>query len=242
MSLSGTRATEIDVFAVPEPEWTETWHPIKHSRCIDVLNTTVQLHNLNVVKREYSLSKDKTKMFGSWAIKSNEDIAQTIVFRNSLNKEFAFGIAAGTHAFVCDNLAFSGEFVEFRKHTKGMNDSELERVVANGFEIILPRMEKFQQWHLALHEVRLIPAKMKELCYDALVEGILPKTKVEKFNTLLFGGKEVESAYNSRELFGFHGANTQLIRDTRMTTSGYRQEQLHRFIENRYGKLLPLMN
>jgi len=242
--LAHTKATELEVLSVPEPEWTKSWHPVSHARCFHVLKETAQTFDLTIRKKDYSLSKDGAKLFGSWVVGEENEIAQAIVFRNSLDKTMSFGIVVGTHAFVCDNLAFSGDFVEFRKHTSGMDDKELQRVVSNGFDIILPKMERFQQWHEALHEVKLIPSKMKELCYNAVIEGVIKKTKIQDFNRLLFGNDETEAIYNSRELFGFHGANTQILRDSNMAYfhNSERQMHLHKFINDKYGKFLPIIN
>lgn len=239
---SNSRIPEEQVLAVPEPAWTNTWHPISHKRCVKALEEVVKTYKLEVAKKEYSLSKDGFKCFGSWALgngKDKTDISQSIVFRNSTNKYFSFGLAAGSHAWVCDNLAFSGEFVEFRRHTSGMNDEELGRVIANGMEIILPRMKSFQKWHESLHEVKLIPPKMKELCYIAIVKEVIPKRQINEFDKLLF---EENPVYNNRELFGFHGACTQLYRDKSMVTTDGRQKVLFDFIEEKYGKLLPSAN
>ncbi len=218
------------VVAIAEPEWTNTWHPISHKRCVSILNTTMETMNLPVVQKNYALTKNGANAFGSWVL-GNEDVSQTLVWRNSLNKAFAFGIAAGTHAFVCSNLAFGGEFIEFRKHSKGMDDEELSRVVCHGMELILPRMQEFQKWHLGLHKIHFSDTKVKALAYEAIAEEVISKHQIDNFNSLLFGENP---SYSRNELFGFHGACTETFKNINMLNSEGRQGGLCNFINTRF--------
>lgn len=63
--------------------------------------------------------------------------------------KMATGITAGTRVFVCDNLAFSGEFVEFRKHTKGLVYDELEFMAYRAMKKMVANLTRFQAQHEA---------------------------------------------------------------------------------------------
>jgi len=233
------RSEELAVAGIPEPVWTDTWHPISHKRCIENLTSVFDHMNLPVIRKDYSLSKDNNQVFASWVLDKREidGLSPTVIWRNSTDKQFPFGIAGGTHTFICSNLAFTADsFLEFRKHTKGMDDGELYRVMLSGVEKILPLTDSFSKWHLSLHDVKLSYGEMKELAYDAIINEVVSRRKVNQFNEMLFGE---QPSYTWNELHGFHGACTELMRDTNMTNSMSRQASLFSFISERYGKYLP---
>ena len=57
-----------------------------------------------------------------------DDYEVVLGIRNAHNKRFAAGLACGSHVFICDNLAMSGDIVVFRKHTKYIQ-RDLERLL-----------------------------------------------------------------------------------------------------------------
>ena len=233
--------TESEVRTIPTPEWTDSWHPVSHELCIDTLTTALKTVGIENTRRDYCLDSSRNKVFASWAILGTDDnVTASIVWRNSLDKSFAFGIAAGTHTFICSNLAFNGDFIEFRRHTAGMNEDELERVVSDGVAEILPLTERFLKWHQALHEIKIAPNRLKMLAYDAIIEDVLPQNQVTQFNNLVF---KDEARYCNNELYDFHGAMTEIYHDLKMT-GGFqnRQKALFGFIQNRYEKQLPELN
>ncbi len=234
------RCTEADVRNVPEPEWTDTWHPISHARCIDTIENALSNKGLflKLQKTEYSLSKDGKQCYSTLVLgNGSKELSQTLIWRNALNKYFSFGICGGTHAWACSNLQMFGEFVEFRKHTSGMDDTELLRVVSKGIDVIYPKIAAYRVWHLALHNIKFTSENAKALAYEAFQEGIISRSKFTEFHNLLFGE---QAKYNPHELYGFHGTCTQLMRDMRMS-GGFveRQQKLMTFINQRFSTRLP---
>lgn len=233
----GYKSTEQEVRNVPEPEWTDTWHPISHSRCIDVLNTTMNERKLNVTNRVFSLSKDGTQVYGTLVFGNGDELSQTIIWRNAINKYFSFGICGGTHAWVCSNLMMSGEFVEFRRHTKGMEDDELLRVVTKGIDVITPKIAAMKRWHLNMHNVSLSNQEVQALSYQAILKRIIPKAKIVEFNNLLFND---DNDYDPNNLYSFHGVCTQLMQEQRISGTIEKQRNLYNFVNSKYGRYLEV--
>lgn len=115
-------ATREQVAAVVTPEATETHVPIAHLSLIQLVERTLGSYGLTVASEGYGLyGKNGENLFGVLQLqngKPNDDYALTLGIRNSHDKSFVAGGALGSHVFVCDNLAFSGEITFGRMHTK----------------------------------------------------------------------------------------------------------------------------
>lgn len=111
----------------PTPEPTDTWKPVPHARVVEVLVESLGLRGLQVVKDEYAMTPDGMKMFGVLALNLEETgIRFAIGCRNSHDKSFSLGLTVGYKVFVCDNLAFHGDFTPVtRKHTSKFDEVEV---------------------------------------------------------------------------------------------------------------------
>ena len=123
------------VDAVLTPQATETWTPVAHGLLVDSVENSLSGSGLAVVDRAFALTKGGDRLFGLLTLGSEDggggDYAFTIGIRNSHDKKFPVGLAAGSRVFVCDNLAFSSEVVIKSKHTRFIHD-RLPRLVADG--------------------------------------------------------------------------------------------------------------
>ena len=46
--------TEGLVRSIPEPEFTDTWHPVSHAKVLDALEASVHNVGLDIVSKQYS--------------------------------------------------------------------------------------------------------------------------------------------------------------------------------------------
>lgn len=208
--VNSRRVSEADVMAVPEPPFTETWHPVAHARVLKALEEAASRIELGIKDRAYSMSKNGELMFGSWQLEldADEERAYEIGIRNSINKRFAIGLTAGTRVFVCDNLAFTGEFIDFRKHTNGVDDAELERLAEGAFEKAVPQLKLFDEWHRSLKTVNLEEDMAKLLTFDAMERGIVSPSRFKEFLECM----KTERETHGDTLYAWHGAVTRLMR------------------------------
>src|SRR4051812_22192980 len=116
-----------DLLALPTPEATETHKPVAHSAIIQALIESLAYRHLNVERDEYALTPDGARMFGFLELNIEESgIRLALGVRNSHDKSFALSITVGYRVFVCDNLAFHGDFVAVsKKHSKNMDVHEV---------------------------------------------------------------------------------------------------------------------
>lgn len=117
----GWEATKTDLASVPVPESTESYVPVPYVRFVEEIELHVPRFGLTITEERFALAKGGRQMFGVFSCANGnggaKDYALAIGARNSLDRSLAVGLLAGTHLFLCDNLAFSGEVAMHRKHT-----------------------------------------------------------------------------------------------------------------------------
>ena len=207
---SNQRTNEEMVRAVPEPPFTRSWHPISHDKLLTSMYHSAETLQADIIFSDYTLSEDGLDLFGTWTLDTQyKGNNLNIGFRNSMKKHFAVGFCAGRFIIVCSNMQFSGEFVEFRKHTSGLNMDELDYLTQKGFKSIKTKMKTFADWHESLKEISLPHSEMKKLTYDAMEQGVFPPSKFNKF----LDCHNEERMLNGDTLHSFYGGVTRLVRD-----------------------------
>jgi len=223
----GTRVSEAAVRAVKEPEFTETWRPYSHGKVLDCLGKAVQDHGLVVTDRDYSLAADGDNLFGTWGLDGGTDkIGWQIGFRNSIRKTFALGITAGTKVFVCSNMAFSGEFLEFRRHTAHLDEAEIHEVAHRAVGQLISKIQYQVDWLDELNQFPLESEAFKVLTYDAMDRGVFSPGKFPQF--LACHDEELKVAQTEAPtLYTWHGAATRLMRETSLWQIARQTDTLH---------------
>src|SRR5262245_38317931 len=120
MLHSGGRVVTLDELRechTPEP--VGRWHPVSHVKVLDSVKET--LHGAGYVVRaeKYGIARDGARFFGVLDLETPlvAGVSLSVGVRNSVDKSFPLGFAAGSRVFVCDNLAFRAELLVRRKHT-----------------------------------------------------------------------------------------------------------------------------
>lgn len=229
------RVSEAEVLMVPEPGYTKTWHPMSHKKVIEATGLALQEYSLSVEKREYSLSKDGKNMFGVWTLEKmdqdDQGIRCTMGIRNSLKKQFAVGICAGNKVIVCDNMVFSGEFIEFRKHTSGLDIDEMIIIATSAVVGVIQKMDKLTQWHLRLKEHDLPDKEFKALTFDAMKMGAFPPSQFRDF-LQAYNTENMFQNGHAETLYAFHGAATRIMRRDSFFTIADKSSHLTQAIDD----------
>ena len=96
-----------EVRAVSTPRSTNSWCPIPHHQLISTVQKTLAATQLRLGTQAHSLSHEGQRYFGLMEIHGRQtggDYCWVLGLRNSHDKTFPAGIAAGASVFVCDNL------------------------------------------------------------------------------------------------------------------------------------------
>jgi hypothetical protein len=131
-------------------------------------------------------------------------------FRNSVCKSFPVGVCSGTHVMVCSNGCFSGEFVEFRKHTGRLDFDELLEIGGRSVIKVVEDGKKMITWQNDLHQFELDEIPFKALTYDAMEEGVIAP---QNFHDYLEAWEAEVEISKERTMYEFHGAVTRMIRE-----------------------------
>ncbi len=166
-----------DLRSLPTPEPTATHVPIAHARIVEALIETLVFRHLNVVKDEYAVTEDGMRMFGALTLDvEHSGVRVALGVRNSHDKSFALALTVGFRVFVCDNLAFIGDFqaVIAKKHTARFNLDETLAIAVDrmqrGFEPIGRKIDAWRNFELP-------DIRAKEIVYAAFIEDALKAPK-----------------------------------------------------------------
>ena len=156
------KVTRQELKEIPVPEGTKTHQPLSHHEIVEVLDEALSFRNLSVVKDEYAVSQDGMKMFGIMDLNYRfTDCSFSIGMRNSNDKSMRLALTAGYRVFVCDNMAFSGDFAPLlHKHTKNLDlrDSISIAVdrIQRGFRPLETRIKGMQEYGLTDNDARIL--------------------------------------------------------------------------------------
>lgn len=122
MLHSGGRLCTLDELkAVPTPRAEGRWHPVAHSSVLDTVTQTLTGAGYAIKSQALGIARDGKRFFGTLdlttSLTPDNTVALAVGIRNSTDKSFPLGFAAGTRVFICDNLAFNAELLVKRKHT-----------------------------------------------------------------------------------------------------------------------------
>jgi hypothetical protein len=165
-----------DLLALTTPDATDTHKPVPHSQIVQGLIETLDMRRLQVVRDEYAVSADGMRIFGFLEISVEEEgLRFAIGCRNSHDKSFSMGLTVGYRVFVCDNLAFHGDFTPVtRKHTKHFDALEVIDVAVGKMQRHFePMKRQIDAWK----GFDLPDLRAKEVIYGAFIEGNLDVPK-----------------------------------------------------------------
>lgn len=166
------KVTRDELKEMPLPEATKTHHPLPHFQIVEVLEEALSFRHLRVVKDEYAVSEDGMKMFGVMDLDAAFEGGRfSIGLRNSNDKSMRLALTAGYRVFVCDNMAFSGDFSPLlHKHSANLNLTDSIAVAVDriyrGLDAIVNQIMLMREHGLTDNDARLI-------IYGAFVEKAL---------------------------------------------------------------------
>lgn len=158
-----------DLLLLPTPEPSDTHKPIPHAALVQAVIETLGFRRLNVIQDQYAVSQDGMRMFGVLALDIEENgVRVSIGLRNSHDKSFALGITIGYRVFVCDNLAFHGDFQTVtRKHSKNLVLNDVLAIAIDRMQRnFAPMLNQVNAWK----GYELPDASAKLIIYRAFIE------------------------------------------------------------------------
>ena len=136
MGGGGQFVSRDEVALIQTPQSTASWKPVPHIDVINSVTKVIEAHKWLITKEQYGLAREGQKMFGVIELNNSRspDHKRAIGIRNSHDKSFSVGLSAGICVCVCSNLAFGGSTVIKKRHTSGLELTELIDVAIESLE------------------------------------------------------------------------------------------------------------
>lgn len=168
LSYAG-KLTRDELALVPTPQATTTHRPVPHGEVVSALVETLGFRHIGVHKEEYAASKDGMKMFGLMELETTFNGCRfAIGIRNSHDKSMRLAMTVGYRVFVCENMAFNGDFEPvLAKHSKHFS---LQNALSVGVDQMQrnfePMVKAVDRWR----ESQLSDVSAKLIIYRAFIE------------------------------------------------------------------------
>ena len=183
----GKKLTREDLALLATPPATSTHKPIPHIAVVEKLIEVLNFRQVSVLREEYAVSTDGMRMFGVMDLSFGFDGCRfAIGLRNSHDKSLRLSCTVGLRVFVCENLAFHGEYTPvLAKHSKHFS---LEDSLAIGVDRMQrnfgPLKHQVEEWQA----MQLSTAAVKLLIYQAFIEEEtgFPKHLARRVHELYF--------------------------------------------------------
>lgn len=199
---------------LPLPEGTRTHQPLSHYEIVNVLEEALSFRYLKVVRDEYAVSPDGMKMFGVMDLSAEFNGGRfSIGLRNSNDKSMRLALTAGLRIFVCDNMAFSGDFTPLlHKHTRSLELRDSISIAVDrihrGFDPLKEKIKEMRAQILSDEQARLI---IYQAFLDRFIKGV-PRHLMPVVHDLYF--KPQHEAFYPRNLWSLSNAFTSAFKKT----------------------------
>lgn len=206
------KVTRAELKEIQIPEATRTHQPLSHLEIVEVLEEALSFRFLKVVRDEYAVSADGMKMFGVMDLNSEFEGGRfSIGLRNSNDKSMRLALTAGYRVFVCDNMAFSGDFTPLlQKHTRNLElrDSISVAVdrIQRGFDPLKERIGSMHEKYLTDNDARIF---IYRAFLERTVRGV-PRNLMPAVHEHYFRPKE--EAFKPRNLWSLSNAFTSAFK------------------------------
>ncbi len=234
LHCGGAAATLEQVAAVPLPEATHTFQPIPHLAVYESVRRELDGVGLTIEDEAHALTKNGQRYFGLLRLKngSHGDYTLAAGIRNTHDQSFAAAVSFGSYVFVCDNLAFSGEVILSRKHSRFIErdlPGLVNRVVGRFGELRI-RQEK----RITLYkEAELTEIAVHDLLIRSLDSRVVPVTKLP--SVLAQWRKPAHDEFSPRTAWSLFNAYTEVLKGTSPFELGRRTIKLHGLLDRVAG-------
>ncbi|MDT7540577.1 MAG: hypothetical protein QOE33_481 [Acidobacteriota bacterium] len=232
------KITREELTGLPMPGATRTHQPLAHHAIVEALIESLSFRHISVVRDEYAVTPDGLRMFGVMDLDLEySDCRFSIGLRNSNDKSMRLALTAGYRVFVCDNMAFAGEFTPILyKHTRKL---DLVEVISVGVDRIqrnfTPLREQISEWQAR----ELLDEEAKLLIYQAFVDRELPLPRhlLPKVHEHYFA--PTYEAFRPRTLWSLANAFTSAFKELKPVSQFMLTAKLGSFLSQRIGAPMP---
>ena len=231
------KITRADLAKLPTPPATATHIPIPHAAVVETLVETLSHRQIGVVAEEFAVSNDDMEMFGVLDLEASfEGCRFAVGIRNANNKRFRLACTVGLRVFVCQNLAFRGDYSPvLAKHSKHFS---LEDALSIGVDRMQRNFEPMRQQAEHWRTQQLSAEAAKLTIYRAFIEGDLevPKHLARRVHDLYFNPQHEE--FQPRTMWSLSNAFTSAFKELEPIPQFKATARLGEFLEAEFSRSL----
>lgn len=231
----GQEVARPELATVATPAATTTWHPIPHNVLLAEVEESLGRNGLHIVGQQHALAREGQRYFGLLQIANGQnpsDHAWVLGLRNSHDQTFPAGLVVGSRVFVCDNLAFSGEIVIARRHTRWIL-RDLPRLVLEGVAQLTDRWHSQEERYARYREAPLTDSSAHDLVIRALDAQAITTTQVPA--VLREWRHPSHPEFNPRSVWSLFNAFTHTVGASTVWTIARRTQVLHGVLDVHCG-------
>jgi hypothetical protein len=96
------------------------WHPVPHAEVYQRVRETLDAAGYVVASEQLAIHRGDNRFFGVMELTTpvSNGVCLAVGLRNSCDRSYPMGFAAGNRVHCCSNLAFSAELIRKRKHSR----------------------------------------------------------------------------------------------------------------------------
>jgi hypothetical protein len=225
----GWEATRDEVVAVPTPAPSKRHYPVPHGDLIDLIQKTVERTGLQVVDEAFALSHEGNRMFGLLGLKGPDDrpdYQQTLGFRSAHDQSMKISTAAGSRIFVCDNMAFTGEDVVHRMHTRHAMDDLPGLLTASIGRLGDLRADQNRRFD-AYKEYELTDTQVNDTLIHSLDAGVISSSKIRQVLDEYREPRHPEFREGGMTAWRLFNAYTEILKGANLFEVPKRTQALH---------------
>jgi hypothetical protein len=181
LHAGGRLATPDDLRNCTTPQPQGRWHPASHVSVLDAVKETLRGAGYVITSEKLALARSDARFFGVLNLDTPlaRGVGLTVGVRNSVDRSFPLGFAAGSHCFVCDNLAFRAELLVRRKHT--LNGMRAFGTAIGAAVASLTSFREAEELRIRrMAETELTPPMASHVILTALRRGIISSLQLPK--------------------------------------------------------------
>jgi hypothetical protein len=219
------------------PSPTATWYPLPHHVLLREVEHSLERNGLRVVAEQHALAREGLRYFGLLQVANGQapgDHAWVLGLRNSHDRTFPAGFVVGSRVFICDNLAFSGEIVIARRHTRWIS-RDLPRLVLDGVGQLTERWHSQEERYARYRSTPLMNWEVHDLAIRALDAQAITTHQVPE---VLRHWREPEHReFRDRTAWSLFNAFTAVVGAGSVWTVAKRTQTLHGVFDAHCGLL-----
>lgn len=231
----GANAATLDeVNAVPLPPATDTFSPIPHAQLYSIVRKEFEAVGLTVADEAHGLYKEGQRYFSVLKLTNgaHADFSLAAGIRNTHDQSFAAALTFGTYVFVCDNLAFSGEILIARKHTRFI-ERDLPGLVNRAVGLFSQKRGNEVKRIEVYKDTELTDLALHDMAIRALDSRVVPITKlpavIEQWRKPKYPEFEPRTAWSAFNAF------TEVLKGGNAFELGRRTIKLHGLLDRVVG-------